>query len=85
MQEVTHRGEQVIRRDVLARENNLSERQILALGYIIEHEGLSIQIYEKLCPAVNRRTLQRDLKAIVDKGILLSEGATNQLIYRLKG
>lgn len=85
MQEVTHRGEQVIRRDVLAREHNLSERQVLALGYIIEHEGLSIQIYEKLCPAVNRRTLQRDLKAMVDKGILLSEGATNQLIYRLKG
>jgi predicted DNA-binding transcriptional regulator YafY len=75
----------VIRRDVLAREHNLSERQALALGYIIEHEGLSIQIYEKLFPAVNRRTLQRDLKAMVDKGIFLSEGATNQLIYRLKG
>jgi hypothetical protein len=32
-----------------------------------------------------RRSLQRDLKAIVDKGLLLSEGATNQLVYRVKG
>ncbi len=28
---------------------------------------------------------QRDLKAMVDKGSLFAEGATNQLIYRLKG
>jgi hypothetical protein len=37
-----------------------------------------------LCPGVTRRTLQRDLKAMVDLGLLTSEGATNKLVYRLK-
>jgi HEPN domain-containing protein len=38
---------------------------------------LTIQDYEALCPEVNRRTLQRDLKAMLDKGILMSRGATH--------
>jgi len=35
-------------------------------------------------PDVNRRSLQRDLKAMVDLGLLISEGATNKLVYRMK-
>lgn len=33
---------------------------------------------------VNRRSLQRDLKAMVDMGLLVTEGATNMLVYRMK-
>jgi DNA-binding HxlR family transcriptional regulator len=33
---------------------------------------LRIQEFERLCPEVNRRTLQRDLEAMVDIGVLLS-------------
>jgi hypothetical protein len=36
------------------------------------------------CPNVNRRTLQRDLKMLIDKGLLSSDGATNHLSYRRK-
>jgi hypothetical protein len=43
-----------------------------------------IQNYEALCPEVNRRTLQRDLKTMIEKELIASEGATNQLVYRLK-
>ena len=84
MREVTRRGEQVIRGDILVRKYGLSKRQALALGQLLEHDGLSIRDYEELCPEANRRTLQRDLKNMVDRGLLFSEGATNQLIYRLK-
>jgi DNA-binding HxlR family transcriptional regulator len=42
-----------------------------------------IQDYEKLCPEVNRRTLQRDLKELQDKELVATEGATNQLSYVL--
>lgn len=31
--------------------------------------------------AVNRRSLQRDLKGLLEKGLLLAEGATNRLTY----
>jgi len=83
--EVRQRGEQAIRRDVLVKQHGLSDRQAKAVQHILEHGSLTIQEFERLCPEVNRRTLQRDLKAMVNKGLLVSEGATNQLIYRLQG
>ena len=33
---------------------------------------------------INRRSLQRDLKAMLDMDLLVSEGATNKLVYRMK-
>ncbi len=81
--EVRERGEQAIRRDVLVKEYGLSERQSIALGYILENGSLAIQDYEAICPEVNRRTLQRDLKVMIEKGVLKSEGATHHQEYRL--
>ena len=82
--EVKQRGERAMRRDVLIKEHGLSDRQAKALGHILEHGSLTIQDFERLCPEVNRRSLQRDLKAMVDVGLLVSEGATNQLVYQMK-
>lgn len=82
--EVKQRGEQAMRRDALIKEHGLSDRQGKALGHILEHGSLTIQDFERLCSEVNRRSLQRDLKAMVDVGLLVSEGATNQLVYRMK-
>ncbi len=82
--EVRERGEQAIRLDVLVKEHRLSERQAKALGHILAHGNLTIQDFEGLCPDVNRRSLQRDLKVMVDMGLLVSEGATNKLVYRMK-
>jgi len=82
--EVRKRGEQAIRRDLLVKEHRLSDRQAKALAYILEHGSLTIQDFEGLCPEVNRRSLQRDLKMMVHIGLLVSEGATNKLIYRMK-
>jgi len=63
----------------------LSDRQARVLEYILEHGSMTIQEFESLYPDVNRRTLQRDLKIMVDKGLLLTEGATHQMIYQIKG
>lgn len=84
MIEVRDRGEQVILRDVLVQKHHLSDRQAKAIGHILEQGNLTIQDFERLCPDVNRRSLQRDLRAMVDVGLLTSEGATNKLVYRLK-
>ena len=77
LQEVVQRGEQAIRRDVLVREHGLSERQGKALGHVLEHGSLTIQEYEELCPSVNRRTLQRDLKSMMDKNVLSVRGTSS--------
>lgn len=84
MIEVKKRGEQVIRRDVLVQKHGLNERQGKALEYLMQHGRLTIQDLEALCPEVNRRSLQRDLKGLLDKRLVVSEGATNQLVYLLK-
>jgi len=82
--EIRARGEQTIRSDVLIKEHGLSDRQAKALDHILEHGNLTIQEFEKLLPTVNRRSLQRDLKFMVDMGLLVSEGATNTLVYHIK-
>jgi uncharacterized membrane protein YciS (DUF1049 family) len=62
----------------------LSGRQANALGHIIQHGEISIQDFERLHPQVTRRTLQRDLKEMVNMGLLISEGATHHVTYRRK-
>ena len=83
LQEVQERGERVIRRDVLAQKHALSDRQRAALGWVLERGRLAIHDFESLCPGVSRRSLQRDLRAMVEMGLLSPEGATNRLSYRL--
>jgi Fic family protein len=74
LDEVKARGERTIRRDVLVREHGLSDRQALALGHVLDAGRLTIQDFATLCPGVNRRTLQRDLKAMADKGLFVEHG-----------
>ena len=81
LDEVKARGERAIRRDVLARRHGLSDRQALALGRVLDEGRLIIQEFEALCPGVNRRTLQRDLRAMIENGLLATEGQTNRLEY----
>ena len=74
--EVKQRGEQVIRRDMLVKQYRLSDRQAKALGYVMEHGSLTIQDFGPLCPEVNRRTLQRDLKVMVDLGVMVEKSTS---------
>jgi Fic family protein len=81
MREVQERGEQVIRLDLLARKHALNDRQRLAVRHAVENEGLTLKEFSGLCKGAPRRTLQRELKGLVDKGLLVSQGATNKLRY----
>jgi len=83
LREVQARGERVIRRDILALRHGLSERQRLALGHAMERGGLTIQDCEGLFPGVSRRTPQRELRAMAEKGLLRPEGVTKGRTYRL--
>ena len=83
MVEVREHSEQVIRRDVLVKKHGLNERQDKALGHLLQHGTLTIQDFQALCPTVNRRSLQRDLREMLDKNLIAVEGTTNQRVYRL--
>lgn len=84
MNEMTERGKRVIRRDAIAQKFELSLRQALAVGHLIENPLLQIEDYERLCPGVHRRTLQRDIKGLEEKGVLKAEGSGRTIHYRLK-
>lgn len=81
--EVKARGEIAIRRDVLVRKHRLNDRQAAAIEYLLLASNIDIRIFEGLCPAVVRRTLQRDLTALEAKGLIRQAGETNKLVYRL--
>lgn len=81
--EVRERGEMAIRRESLVEHHHLSDRQARALARIVEQGGLTIQDFEELCPETSRRSLQRDLKGMVDLRLIVAEGETHRLVYRL--
>jgi Fic family protein len=82
--EVKARGEAAIRRDVAVKIHRLNPRQERAIEHLQEAPSLDIRTFEGLCPDVSRRTLQRDLAGLEQKGLLRHEGETNNLAYRLR-
>ena len=83
MNEIKQRGELVIRRDVLAREHGLNERQARAVEALLERGQLGIEEFEALAPGVHRRTLQRDLQGLVERGVAVAKGAARAVRYHL--
>ncbi|GJM07256.1 MAG: cell division protein Fic [marine bacterium B5-7] len=77
-------GKKIIQHDVLLNKHVLSDRQQLAITHILEHRHLGIQEFEDLCPGLSRRTLQRELKVLLDANIIEGEGSTSDKRYILK-
>ena len=83
LQEVKSLAKQAIEHDVLVKRHRLSDRQKLAIEYLAKHGSMTIQEFEILCPDVTRRTLQRELRDLVDQDIVSISGSTSKLIYEL--
>jgi Fic family protein len=75
LEEVKARGTAVIRADVLAQSHGLPSRQAAVLAAIHESGMLSLGELEPRFPSVSRRSLQRDLRALLDKGLIRDGGA----------
>ncbi|MGL6341365.1 MAG: TetR family transcriptional regulator [Waterburya sp.] len=69
--------------DKTARQYQLNSRQSLILRYASQNLEITIQNCEAMFPDISRRTLQRDLKAMLEQKLLHSEGNTDQRCYRL--
>ena len=83
MDEVTERGKRAIKADVLAKQHGLNTRQMAALRFLLEHGKMTIRDYEVLCPESHRRSLQRDLKKLLEVRLVTASGSTNQQEYKL--
>ncbi len=84
MHEIQLKGSQVIKLDTLVLQHKLSNRQKQALESLMTSEkDFTIQEYESLCPGINRRSLQRDLADLIEKGIIIQEGIKKAAHYRL--
>jgi len=75
LEEVKARGTAVIRADVQARAHKLGTRQGAVLAAIHEAGRLSLGELEPLFPGVSRRSLQRDLKQLLESGLIVAMGA----------
>ena len=76
MREVQVTAEHVIRRDVIlakARKNGLKDRSMALLDFLLGAGKATVAECEKKLK-VNRRTLQRDLKLLVEKGLVSEVG-----------
>jgi Fic family protein len=74
LQEVKAKGEQAIRAEVIATAKKLNSRQSSLVAAFLERSNLSLADCEKLLPDVARRTIQRDLKGLVDNGLVGEAG-----------
>jgi Fic family protein len=75
LEEVKARGTAVIRADVQARVHKLGARQGAVLAAIHEAGLLSLGELGPLFPHVSRRSLQRDLKQLLESGLIVAMGA----------
>jgi Fic family protein len=76
MEEVKARGTIAIRADVVARAHHLNDRQSAVLAEILLAGRLGVADLESLFSTVNRRTLQRDLKRLLEKGLVREMGSS---------
>jgi len=83
--EVQEKGESLIRLDVLTNQHKLTARQRVAIELAAGGPAFRIEDFEARCPGVHRRSLQRDLRSLIEKHLLVVEGATNRLVYRAAG
>jgi Fic family protein len=74
LNKVRLRGEHAIHADVIAASKRLNARQASLVAAFLDRPRLTLAEAEKLLPDVARRTVQRDLKLLVDAGLIGERG-----------
>ena len=98
MNDVMTLGKKVIFKDTLVKNHNLSNRQAIIIEHILKSGKLVPKDFDFLrkkmgqeekvsekqkASQITKRTIQRDLKDMIDKKVLKAEGETNQKTYYL--
>jgi Fic family protein len=83
MRATAGRASLIMKRDQAVGRLGLNDRQAEILLIALEEGALTIGTLVDKFPGVSRRTLQRDLTAMVAREALTAEGATNRKMYRV--
>ncbi len=84
LHELQLKGAHVMHVEGVVERYKLSDRQKnIVESMLANGERLNIQQVEGICPGVNRRTLQRDLADLIQKGLIIQEGVKKAARYRL--
>lgn len=70
-------------KDKLGRQIALSERQVKLVEYLKIHDRIIMREAKKLIPKVSEDTILRDLKDLIEKGIVKKAGKTKAASYLL--
>jgi len=62
----------------------LNERQIKIINFIMENQKIRNQDWQELFPDVSDDTILRDMKDLIDKGVVKKQGRTKAARYILK-
>ncbi|PIY79607.1 MAG: hypothetical protein COY81_01905, partial [Candidatus Pacebacteria bacterium CG_4_10_14_0_8_um_filter_43_12] len=68
----------------LGRQVALSERQILLLELFQQQDAISSDDAQAILPNVSVDTILRDLKDLIQKGVIKKEGITKGVRYKLE-
>lgn len=81
LQEIQSKGEKIIKLDVLSLKINLSvfQRQILEFG--LQHDPFTLCQLSANYKEISRRTIQRELKKLLEMNLLKGFGATTNRTY----
>lgn len=81
LQEIQSKGEKIIKLDVLSLKMNLSayQRQILEFG--LQHDPFTLQQLSEHYKDISRRTIQRELKKMLEMNLLNGIGATTNRAF----
>jgi len=71
-------------RDRLGRQIALSERQIKLIEYLTDNDKLFMKEARKILPDVSDDTVLRDIKDLMEKGVLKKRGKTKAAYYVMK-
>ena len=72
-------------RDRLGRQIALSERQIKLIEYLTDNEQLFMKKARKLFPMISDDTILRDIKDLMEKGVVKKRGSTKAAYYVMRG
>lgn len=82
MHEIELKSSEVMKFDFIAVKFNLSERQKQAMEHFLGEKEFTIQEYESLYEGVSRRTLQRDISDLIEKGLISQTGTKKASRYK---
>jgi hypothetical protein len=67
-------GDKAAMADRAAKALGLDERKSKALVYLYEHKSMTIADFENLCPEADRASLEQDMHALVEMGVMTPDG-----------